>query len=94
MNKIFALAILLVLCFPTTLSAHNNGRRHNHVGYYPVVRWYPYGTYMGTQAVVSPNRRYVRVGVNVGFSTYRGYSTFNYRTGKTGYYPSRNGNLK
>lgn len=50
------------------------------VGYFPVIQWYPQGTWMYVgPVVVSPDRRYVRFGVNAGFSEYRGFETFNFR---------------
>jgi hypothetical protein len=55
-----------------------------------VVQWFPTGTYMNVgPVVVGPNRRYVRFGINTGFSTYRGHSTFNFYTGETRFYPPR-----
>lgn len=75
----------------------HNGHWHNHyhtryhyhnVGYYPVVQWFPTGTSLNVgPVVVSPDRRYVRFGINASFSSIRGYSTFNYRTGQSRYYP-------
>lgn len=54
------------------------------VGYFPVVQWYPYGTWMNVgPVVVSPDRRYVRFGINAGFSEYRGFDTFNFYNGET-----------
>lgn len=50
------------------------------VGYFPVVQWYPYGTWMHVgPVIVSPDRRYVGFGINAGFSQYRGFETFNFR---------------
>jgi len=76
---------------------HHNGQWHNHphtqyhyhnIGYYPVVQWFPTGTMLNVgPVVVSPDRKYVRFGINANFSSFRGYSTFNYRTGQSGYYP-------
>ena len=62
---------------------HNNYRRPS-VGYRPVITWIPSGTWMNVGPVtVSPDRRYVRMGINVGFSHISGYNTFNYRTGES-----------
>lgn len=75
---------------------HHNGVWHNHqhttyhyhyynnVGYYPVVQWYPEGVWMNVgPTYVLPNGN-VRFGMNIGFSSYRGYSTFNFANGQTG----------
>jgi len=58
---------------------------------YPIVYWGYHGTNMNIGPVfVSPDRRYVNFGINVGFSQYNGFSTFNYSTGETRFYPNRN----
>lgn len=60
------------------------------VGYFPVVQWYPTGTWMNVGPVfVSPDRRYVRFGINAGFSEYRGFDTFNFYNGQTRNYGRR-----
>ena len=57
---------------------------------YPIVYWGSYGTNMVVGPVfISPDRRYVNFGINVGFSQYNGFSTFNYSTGETKFYPNR-----
>lgn len=59
------------------------------VTYVPVVQWYPTGTWLNVgPVVVSPDRRYVRFGINAGFTDYRGVSTFNYYNGQTNFYPT------
>jgi len=73
---------------------HNHPHTHYHyhypnVGYAPVVQWFPSGTWMNVGPVNAyqiNGRRYVRFGINYGFSRYQGYSTFNYNTGETRYY--------
>ena len=82
---------------------HHNGAWHSHphthyhyhyptVGYRPVVQCFPSGTWMNVgpvNAYQMNGRRYVRMGINTGFSRYQGYSTFNFRTGETRFYPYR-----
>jgi hypothetical protein len=57
-------------------------RMNRNVGYRPVITWLPQGTSMGVSATVSPNRRYVRIGVNAGFSQITGVNTFTYYGGR------------
>jgi hypothetical protein len=60
-----------------------------HVTYVPVVQWYPTGTWLNVgPVVVSPDRRYVRLGINAGFTDYYGVSTFNFYNGQTNFYPT------
>lgn len=61
------------------------------VGYAPVITWLPEGATMNVGAVVSPDRRYVRINAQPFFSSIPGYSTFNYATGQSAYYPLTNG---
>ena len=51
----------------------------NKVGYGPVIIWLPQGTNMGVSAVVSPDRRYVRIGARPMFSGIGPVYTFSYR---------------
>ena len=71
---------------------HNAFHRHypsQRVAYYPIIQWYPQGAWMNVGPVlVSPDRRYVRMGVNFGFSSITGYSTFNYHTGQSKRHPN------
>lgn len=68
---------------------HNSYHYHNRVMYYPQVQWFSYGTHLNVGPVfVCPDRRYIRTGIGVGFSTYQGFNTFNYRTGQSKWYPS------
>lgn len=72
---------------------HNAFHRHfpsQRVAYHPIIRWYPQGTFLNVgPALVSPDRRYVRMGMNIGFSSITGYHTFNYGTGRSRWYPSK-----
>ncbi len=72
---------------------HNAFHRHfpnQRVAYYPIIQWYPQGAFLNVGPVlVSPDRRYVRMGVNMGFSSITGYHTFNYSTGQSRWYPSK-----
>ena len=66
---------------------HNSYHYHNNVVYYPHVQWFSYGTNFNVgPVIVSPNRRYVRMGINFGFSSITGYSTFNLSNGRTQYF--------
>ena len=57
--------------------------RGRGVGYYPVITTLPEGTNMWASAVVSPDRRYVRVSVQPFFSQIDRVDTFNFKTGRT-----------
>lgn len=58
-----------------------NARRRG-VGFAPVITWLPQGASMTAGAVVSPDRRYVRVNVQPFFSTIGPVHTFNMQTGQ------------
>jgi hypothetical protein len=58
-------------------------RRYNAVGYMPVITWLPQGTHFGASAVVSPDRRYVRVSPNPVFSSVGPVYSYNLNTGQT-----------
>lgn len=80
---------------------HNNGNgwyyhppqytyfyRPQVVGYMPVVQWYPQGTWLNVgPVVISPDRRYVTLGINAGFTDIRSVETFNFYNGQTNTYP-------
>ena len=53
------------------------------VGYLPVITWLPQGTTMGASAVVSPDRRYVRVSPMPFFSSVGPVYSYNLNTGRT-----------
>ncbi len=61
------------------------GRRP--VGYAPVVTWLPSGASMGASAVVSPDRRYVRVNAQPFFSQVGPVNTFTYQNPGAYRYP-------
>ena len=54
------------------------------VGYQPVITTLPEGTNMAATAVISADRRYVRISVVPLFSAIGNVETFNYTTGSTG----------
>ena len=58
-------------------------RRQGPVGFAPVVTWLPEGASLGVSAVVSPDRRYVRIGAAPFFSRVERVDTFNFHTGET-----------
>jgi len=63
--------------------------RHRAVGYRPIITWLPQGAMMSAgPVIVSPDRRYVRIGMNVGFSSITGFHTFNYHTGQSRWHPN------
>jgi hypothetical protein len=53
------------------------------VGYFPIVTWLPEGVSLSAQAVVSPDRRSVRMSLVPFFSTIGPVYTFNFLTGET-----------
>jgi len=53
------------------------------VGFMPVITWLPEGTNLTASAVVSPDRRYVRISLNPFFSRIGNVDTFNFHTGET-----------
>jgi hypothetical protein len=54
------------------------------VGYQPVIIWLPAGATLNAQAVVSADRRYVRITCTPSFYGIGAVSTFNYATGSSG----------
>jgi hypothetical protein len=58
-------------------------RRYNAVGYRPVITWLPEGTQFGASAVISPDRRYVRVSPAPFFSSVGPVYSYNLNTGET-----------
>lgn len=59
----------------------------NAVGFRPVITWLPSGTSLNVGAVVSPDRRSVRINAQPFFSNVPYYDTFNFATGETRRYP-------
>ena len=53
------------------------------VGFRPIVTWLPTGTNFTASAVVSPDRRYVRMSLAPFFSSIPRVDTFNYHTGQS-----------
>ena len=52
------------------------------------ITWIPEGVGMHVGPVlVSPDRRYVRFGINMNFSSIKGFSTFNMGSGETIWHP-------
>jgi hypothetical protein len=70
----------LVQQYHARLAAARGGRP---VGYAPVIAVLPEGASLGASAVVSPDRRYVRISATPFFSGISALRTFNYRTGET-----------
>jgi len=48
------------------------------VGYQPYITWLPQGASLRTSAIISRDRRYVRIGVNPYFSGIGAVRTFNF----------------
>jgi len=63
--------------------------RHRGVGFAPVVTWLPEGASLGAGAVISPDRRYVRINAMPFFSHIPEVATFNMANGQYRVY--RNG---
>lgn len=57
-------------------------------GYAPVITTLPSGAALSAGAVVSPDRRYVRVNAMPFFSQVNGFHTFNMANGQTQWYPT------
>ena len=55
-----------------------NQFRRPIVGYAPIITWLPSGTHLGASVVVTPDRRYVRFGGSVMFSSVGPVRTFTY----------------
>jgi hypothetical protein len=55
------------------------------VGYAPVITWLPEGTSLGASAVVSPDRRYVRMSLQPFFSRIKRVDTFTFHNPGTRY---------
>lgn len=57
--------------------------QHRRVGYAPVITWLPQGTQFGASAVVSPDRRHVRINANPYFSSIGPVYNYDLNTGQT-----------
>jgi hypothetical protein len=77
-----ALRAAAIRAYQQRLAAARGGRP----GYAPVITTLPSGASLGASAVVSPDRRYVRISAQPFFSQVNGFSTFNMATGETRYY--------
>lgn len=78
-----ALRSAAIAAYQQRLAAARGGR----VGYAPVITTLPSGASLAAGAVVSPDRRYVRINAAPFFSQVNGFSTFNMANGQTRYYP-------
>lgn len=58
-----------------------NGRPAGAVGYAPVIQVIPEGSSLSAQAVVSPDRRYIRLGIQPAFTTITDVFTFSFLNG-------------
>ena len=57
---------------------------NNNVGYMPVIAWFPNGIILNVGPIaVSSDRRYIRIGINMGFSQITEVNTFNFYTGES-----------
>ena len=61
----------------------NRRGRSGSAGFRPIVTWLPTGTNLTASAIVSPDRRYVRMSLAPFFSSIPRVDTFNYRTGQS-----------
>ena len=65
------------------MAGHFLGQRHGGVGYRPIISFFPQGDMMmAGPVIVSPDRRYVRVGISAAQSGITAVHTFNFSTGK------------
>ena len=58
------------------------GQKNGAVGYHPIISILPEGNSMTTGIVVSPDRRYVRVGISATDTSIGAVHTFNFSTGE------------
>lgn len=65
-------------------SREDGARRAGAVGYAPVIQVIPEGSSLSAQAVVSPDRRYVRIGLQPVFSEITDVFTFSFLNGNGG----------
>ena len=71
------------LLYRQKLLQQQRWRNNSAVGFRPIVTWLPTGTNFSAGAVVSPDRRYVRMSLSPFFSSIPRVDTFNYRTGQS-----------
>ena len=58
------------------------GQKNGAVGYRPIISFFPQGDMMTVGAIVSPDRRYVRIGVSAANTGIGAVHTFNFSTGE------------
>jgi len=58
------------------------GQKRGAVGYRPIISFFPQGDMMTVGAIVSPDRRYVRIGVSAANTGIGAVHTFNFSTGE------------
>ena len=78
---VFFITILTASAVTAQDCNHNRNyhRPQQRVYYYPQTQWYFSGPNLSIYgARVSPNRRYVRFGINMNFNSYQGYQNYNY----------------
>ena len=71
------------LLYRQKLLQQQRWRNNAAVGFRPIVTWLPTGTNFTAGAIVSPDRRYVRMSLSPFFSSIPRVDTFNYRTGQS-----------
>ena len=59
------------------------GQKNGTFGYRPIITFFPQGDMMRVGAIVSPDRRYVRIGVSVANTGISNVHTFNFSTGES-----------
>ena len=59
------------------------GQKNRAVGYHPIISILPQGNSMTTGIVVSPDRRYVRIGISAFDISIGSVRTFNFSTGES-----------
>lgn len=75
-------------------AAASYAARRSRAGFFPVITVLPQGASLTASAVVSPDRRHVRVNVNPFFSSIGPVDTFNFFTGETRRPPELNPQLR
>ena len=64
-------------------AGHFLGQRHGGVGYRPIISFFPQGTMMTAgPVIVSPDRRYARIGISYSNTGIGAVHTFNFSTGE------------
>ena len=58
------------------------GQKRGAVGYRPIISFFPQGDMMTVGAIVSPDRRYVRIGISAANTGIGAVHTFNFSTGE------------